>query len=220
MVRSILERDKLHLALLGDSVFDSRAYLPGAPNAAERVRQAADPLRPIRTSLMAVSGSRLRDLPRQVARTPDDATHLVVSIGGNDVLDLGARLRQGAGGWLERMRSAEPLLAEFRERYAAACEAVAALSMQTAVCALYQPPVSDPMLRMLASAVSDVVNKVVTDEARDRGFDVIDLRKICRAPEDFYDPIHPSARAADKIAKVIADWALGSRSQAPIEVLT
>jgi lysophospholipase L1-like esterase len=220
MVPSILEREKLHLALLGDSVFDSRAYLPGAPDAAERVRQTAARFRPIRTSLMAVSGSRLRDLPRQVARTPDDATHLVVSIGGNDLLDLGSRLRQGAGGWLERMRSAEPLLAEFRGRYTEACDAVAALSVPTAVCALYQPPVSDPLLRMVASAVSDVVNRVVADAAHARGFDVIDLRTICREPEDFHDPIHPSSRAADKIAHVIADWALGLRSQAPVASLT
>lgn len=197
-----MERSHLHVVLLGDSVFDSHAYLRGAPDMAARLGRTSDDLR---ASLQAVSGSRLADIPRQLTRLPEDASHMIVSIGGNDLLDLGARLRHAPGGWLDKMRSAAPLMDEFRKRYMSACEALAHRPLPTAVCTIYDPPVTDPM-RMVASTISAAVNDVVSEQARRRGFDVIDLRPVCRAPEDFYDPIHPSPAGADKIARVLADW--------------
>ena len=196
-------RTQSHVVLLGDSVFDSHAYLRGAPDMAARLGRTADDLR---ASLRAVSGSRLADIPRQLARLPENASHMIVSIGGNDLLDLGAQLRHAPGGWLEKMRSAAPLMDEFRKRYMGACEALAQRPLPTAVCTIYDPPVTDPMLRMVASTISAAVNDVVSEQARRRGFDVIDLRPVCRAPEDFYDPIHPSPTGADKIARVLAEW--------------
>ena len=39
-----------------------------------------------RASLLAVDGATTDDVPSQVQRVPADASHVVLSVGGNDVL--------------------------------------------------------------------------------------------------------------------------------------
>src|SRR5438270_9845417 len=72
-----------HVALLGDSIFDNGAYTSGGPDV---VRQLTSML-PAgwRASLLALDGAMMGDLEHQLYKLPADVT-LVVSIGGNDVL--------------------------------------------------------------------------------------------------------------------------------------
>ena len=88
-----------HVVLLGDSVFDNGAYVGrGEPDVA---RQLHDRL-PAGwgATLAAVDGAVTGDVPRQLGRVPPGATHLVVSVGGNDALRrqdvLGASARSVA----------------------------------------------------------------------------------------------------------------------------
>jgi hypothetical protein len=74
-----------HIVLLGDSIFDNAAYVAGGPDV---VRQLRDILPSgWRATLNARDGAVIADLPRQLQELPADATHLVVSIGGNDALN-------------------------------------------------------------------------------------------------------------------------------------
>src|SRR5215216_1184181 len=73
-----------HVVLLGDSIFDNGAYVPGEPDVVRQV-QARLP-QDWRASLCAVDGAVTLDVARQLPRIPRDATHLVVSVGGNDAL--------------------------------------------------------------------------------------------------------------------------------------
>jgi hypothetical protein len=73
-----------HLTLLGDSVFDNAAYVAGAPDVVRQVRQRLPP--GARATLVAVDGSTTGDVRRQLRRVSEDATHLVLSVGGNDAL--------------------------------------------------------------------------------------------------------------------------------------
>ena len=74
----------VHIALLGDSIFDNSSYTGGEPDVVTHLRA----LLPTgaRATLLAVDGSITQSLTEQVRRVPADATHLVVSIGGNDAL--------------------------------------------------------------------------------------------------------------------------------------
>lgn len=164
-----------------------------------------------RATLLAVSGSRLADVERQASRSPADATHLIMSAGGNDILDLGRRLRSETGGMLQRIGRMSGMLGEFRQRYRAACKLVAARGRPAALCTIYEPPFGDPLLRQLGSAALHVVNAAIESEARACGLHVIDLRAICREPADFFDPIHPSSHGADKISAVLARWVQSTR---------
>ena len=73
-----------HVVLLGDSIFDNAAYVAGGPDV---VRQLRDILPSgWRATLNALDGAVIADLPQQLQKLPSDATHLVVSVGGNDAL--------------------------------------------------------------------------------------------------------------------------------------
>jgi hypothetical protein len=74
-----------HVALLGDSVFDNGRYVPGGPAVTEQVRARLP--QGWRVTRLAIDGHMCRDLPRQLVLLPADATHLIVSVGGNDALD-------------------------------------------------------------------------------------------------------------------------------------
>lgn len=72
-----------HIVLLGDSIFDNAAYVRGGLDVITHLRgQIPDGWK---ASLRAVDGSVVGDVQRQL-ELPDDATHLVISAGGNDAL--------------------------------------------------------------------------------------------------------------------------------------
>ena len=73
-----------HLVLLGDSIFDNAAYVPGGrPAVIDQVRSRLP--EGWSATLLARDGSVIDDVHRQL-ELPADATHLVLSVGGNDVL--------------------------------------------------------------------------------------------------------------------------------------
>ncbi len=74
----------MHIVLLGDSIFDNRSYTGAEPDVVTHLRA----LLPAgaRATLLAVDGATTRSMAGQVSAIPSDATHVVVSIGGNDAL--------------------------------------------------------------------------------------------------------------------------------------
>src|SRR3712207_9457784 len=83
-----------HVVLLGDSVFDNAAYVRGGKDVVTHLREFAP--EGWRATLAAVDGSVVGDVARQLAKVPEDATHLVVSAGGNDALMQSGILQEGA----------------------------------------------------------------------------------------------------------------------------
>src|SRR5258705_456034 len=73
-----------HVVLLGDSIFDNASYVPDRPAVIDQLRQALPS--GWTASLLAMDGNITRDVADQIKRLPADATHLVVSAGGNDAL--------------------------------------------------------------------------------------------------------------------------------------
>src|SRR5207253_4240109 len=74
-----------HLVLLGDSIFDNGAYVgSGDPDVIGQLRTILPG--GWRATLNAVDGAGVADIRGQIARLPPDASHLVVSVGGNDAL--------------------------------------------------------------------------------------------------------------------------------------
>ena len=83
-----------HIVLLGDSIFDNARYVPDRPPVIEQVRRGL----PLgwQATLVAVDGHTVEDIVLQLPRVPAAATHLVLSIGGNDALGAGSLLGQPA----------------------------------------------------------------------------------------------------------------------------
>ena len=53
-------------------------------------------------------------------------------------------------------------------------------------------------------------NDVITREAFARRLPLVDLRLICNEPDDYANPIEPSAKGGAKIAAVIAQVVAGN----------
>jgi hypothetical protein len=81
-----------HVVLLGDSIFDNALYVPDRPPVIEQVRRGLPT--GWKATLLAVDGHTVEHISTQLPRIPTDATHLVLSIGGNNALMAGEFLRE------------------------------------------------------------------------------------------------------------------------------
>ncbi len=196
-----------HLVLLGDSVFDNAASVPHEPAVIEQLRSRLGAGWTV--SLRALDGNVTADVEHQLRDLPADATHLVVSCGGNDALGYLPVLREAArsvAGVLERFAG---IRAAFRDRYRHMLHTTRACGLPLAVCTVYDRV---PDLEPAAHAALAMFNEVIFREALATGITVIDLRLICAQREDFsaLSPIEPSRRGGARIADAIADFASGA----------
>jgi len=198
-----------HLVLLGDSIFDNARYVPGEPDVVRQLRAVLPG--GWTASLGAVDGVTTASLAGQMARLPGDATHLVVSMGGNDALGASHLLYQSVGRVADAVMLLAQAQAEFAARYDAALDRVLAARLPTAICTIYDTP-TRPEQQVIRTALA-VFNDVISRAAFSRGVPLIDLRLICSEDADYANPIEPSAQGGQKMAGAIArlaksDWAL------------
>jgi lysophospholipase L1-like esterase len=190
-----------HIVLLGDSIFDNAAYVRGAPDVVQRVRQRL-PDRS-KATLGAVDGGTTEDVREQLRHLPTDATHLFVSAGGNDALGyidfLGAPARSTA----EALLGLANIAAEFEGMYRDMLTEVLAHGLPTAICTIYYPRFPDPDLQKIALTALTVFNDCITRAAFAYGIPLLDLRFVCTEEGDYADPIEPSAQGGEKIANAI-----------------
>ncbi len=191
-----------HVVLLGDSVFDNKAYVAGRPDVVAQLRGHLPG--GWRATLAAVDGAVADGVRRQLARVPADATHLVVSVGGNDALRQEGVLGEGARSVGEALARLAAVGERFGDDYRAMLEAVLGRGLPTAVCTIYDPRFPDPVRRRLAVAGLTLFNDAIARAAFARGLPLLDLRFVCGEDADFANPIEPSARGGEKIAAEIA----------------
>jgi hypothetical protein len=195
-----------HVVLLGDSIFDNGAYVRGGPDVVRQLRSKL----PANwdSSLLAVDGAVTSEVLAQLARLPSDASHLIVSAGGNDALGASFLLGQRVASVAEALSLLEVAQSRFAADYEAMADAVVATGLPTAFCTVYDTPPSSPDQRIVRTALA-VFNDIITRAAFARGAALVDLRLICDEDEDYANPIEPSVRGGSKIASAIAAWASG-----------
>jgi hypothetical protein len=190
----------IHVVLLGDSIFDNGAYVPGQPDVVRQLRQSLPS--GSEASLVAVDGAVTRQVAGQLDRLPAGATHLVVSSGGNDALGEAHLLRQACS----TIGLGIGVLATAKERFAAEydnmLDKVLAKSLPTALCTIYDANFPGQEGVVIRAALC-LFNDAITRAAFSRGLPLIDLRLICSEPSDYANPIEPSAAGGEKIARAI-----------------
>lgn len=187
----------MNIVLLGDSIFDNARYVPDELPVAEQL-QALLP-RGSTARLLAVDGSVTSEVVKQVARVPRDASHIIVSSGGNDALHASLFLEQ-PGNLLAMLAVAQE---EFRINYRRLLQVLKKTSKPTVVCTIYD---SIPDLGSEKKTALSIFNDVILTEASRVGFPVIDLRPLCNEEEDYssLSPIEPSSKGGMKISNAIA----------------
>lgn len=190
-----------HLVLLGDSIFDNAAYVKGGPDVLAHLRQQMPPL--WRATRRALDGSLLADVHRQILDIPEDATHLIVSAGGNNALQHADILQQPARSSAEVLNTLADVAHRFEAQYQRLLQAVLGLGPPTAVCTIYYPRMSEPLVQKLAVAALTSFNDVIIRQAFLAGIPLIDLRLVCNEDADYANEIEPSAAGGRKIAQAI-----------------
>jgi hypothetical protein len=196
-----------HIILLGDSIFDNASYIPGGPAVIDHLRRILP--HDWRATLLAVDGAVVSSVFRQLDRLPHDATHLVLSIGGNNALWSAGNLFSLRP---ESLREALQEVAAVREEFAAEYRDLLKELRKTgkplAICTVY-----DAIPRLDAAEVAGlcVFNDTITRIAFAAGATLIDLRLICNGRSDYstVSPIEPSAAGGGKIARAILSAVLG-----------
>jgi hypothetical protein len=191
------------VALLGDSIFDNGSYVAAEePDVIAQLWRALPP--GWAATLLAVDGSTLADIPNQLARIRPEVTHLVVSIGGNDALGYSGILGEPAHSVAESLTRLAAIQDQFRRDYAQMLDQILGRKLPTACCTIYDPRYPDPSQRRIASTALSVLNDGIIREAALRRLPLLDLRAVCNDDRDFANPIEPSARGGEKIARAIA----------------
>ena len=211
------EKAMTKLVMLGDSVFDNSAYVnPGEPDVGQQVLarlKAGD----TRTGLtfFAEDGAVIRDVKElQIRLVPGDATHIVLSVGGNDLLGLMGRLGMRHGNTFgENLRFLSGLKSRFAEEYSELLRMVDALGLPFAVCSIYyaayQHFAAGERVELqegiewegtdIAVDAFDAAITASADECENCR-EVIDLRLVCNSPECYANPIEPSRVGGERIA--------------------
>jgi lysophospholipase L1-like esterase len=190
--------------LLGDSVFDNAAYVTaGAPDVVRQVRQRLP--YGSEATLAALDGSKMKDVRDQLRYLPEDATHLIVSAGGNDALGSSDFLAAPVRSTAEALLGLADIADEFERGYLAMLAEVLARGLPTAICTVYYPRFPEAALQKMAVAALTVFNDCIIRAAFAHSLPLLDLRLICTEEGDYANPIEPSARGGEKIARAIVE---------------
>jgi hypothetical protein len=189
-----------HIVLLGDSSFDNGAYTGGEPDVCGHLRAIVPA--PWRASRLAVDGSTIADIGVQLRDVPNDASHLVLSVGGNDVLRHWSVLKMPATTNADALMQWASRVAVFEEDYREIVAAALAVRRMTTVCTIYNGWL-DSVRAEPARLALRLFNDAVLRVAFAHRLRVIDLRLVCADASDYATPIEPSGAGGLKIAAAI-----------------
>lgn len=190
-----------HIVLLGDSIFDNAVYVDGPFSVSEHLKRLEPDWQ---VTLIAVDGHTTIQVPDQADLIPKGTTHIALSVGGNDALNVIPKLRTSSHDVIESLRVLADIRTEFAKNYRQALDAVLSHRLPVIVCTIYdQVPGLTPELQTALAPFNETILK----EAARRQLPVIDLRCICTATCDYssISPIEPSEEGGLKIAQWISE---------------
>ena len=158
---------------------------------------------PWRASLLAVDGATTHGLEAQLRRLPADASHLAVSIGGNDVLGHFDLLSSRVASTGEALDLFTSRVNAFERDYAEALELVQAVGLPATVCTIYEGALPDPLEASRARTALTLFNDVILRTAWRLRQQILELRLVCTERADYANPIEPSGRGGWKIARAL-----------------
>ncbi len=190
-----------HVVLLGDSIFDNAAYVGSGPAVIQQLRT----LLPAdwNALLLAVDGSMTFNVNRQLDRLPADATHLILSIGGNDAINNADILQRSATSTADALHQLASAADQFEHDYSEMLRAVLSRNLPTAICTVYYPCFPDADVQRLSVTALTIFNDCIIRAAIANRLPLIDLRLICSDKDDYANPIEPSVQGGEKISTVI-----------------
>ena len=196
-----------HIALLGDSTIDNGNWVePGQPCVTDQISKLSG----FKTTCAAKDGALMAAIADQALAVPSSATHVVVSVGGNNGISAVNLLKQPVANAEEAIlrlhKFAVSFEAELEQTIQNLVEQIGS-GMPLVVCSVYNPcfgplgvtTVDQNTANVCVTLLSDACLRVATRF----GLPVIDLRRVLTSAGDFANPIEPSAAGGQKMAEVI-----------------
>ena len=201
-----------HVVLIGDSIFDNAAYTEGGPDVVSQLRGLLPP--GWEATLLAVDGATTDGVAGQLGRLPAQATHLVLSVGGNDALSNIGILSTPVSTVSKAVEALADIASAFERRYRLAAAACLDAALPLAVCTVYNGRFDDQSFQRVASTTLTLFNDAIIRVAIEHALPVIDLRSVCATRADYANPIEPSSVGGEKIARVIVGLVCGATTTA------
>ena len=221
--------------LLGDSIIDNAPYVK--KNEKDVVSHLISMYKgnpQIKINNRAVDGHTMRDLlDTQLSDEGlNEATHIVMSIGGNDLLQNISFLQMTAklsevmdkdariGKWgskelnLSRNKVFEEtyfeIIKPMQQEYESIVANLSTYRAKLLLCTVYEGDLvdSDEFSDVIYSSKTmlSIFNDLVYRTAQKYNAEVLELRDIFVSSEDYANPIEPSHIGGEKLAKSILDW--------------
>lgn len=190
-----------HLILLGDSVLDNGAYTEGGPAVLAQVSAALP--EGWRASLNAVDGSTTEDIASQLGQVPAEATHFLLSVGGNNAILCAEVLETPVNSSGEALLLLAGAVAKFEASYRSVVDACLEFGLPLVVCTVYHGNFPEPSYQQRVIVALAAFNDAIIRIAVEKSLKVIDLRFVCNTAEDYANPIEPSVEGGAKIAQAI-----------------
>lgn len=191
-----------HVVLIGDSILDNGAYVARGDDVTSRLKAR---LPDDKITLLARDGAVTEGALGQLSALPDDATHLVISAGGNDALRSIGVLAEPARTVAEALGRVLVVRDRFADQYCKLLDEAQRFAPPAAVCTIYDVRLPDLQERALANLALGVLNDVITREAARRRLALIDLRVMFTSEAHFANAIEPSEQGSELIAAAIRD---------------
>jgi lysophospholipase L1-like esterase len=224
-----------NIVLLGDSIIDNRSYvLEGELDVTAHLKKLYLDQPDVSITNNAVDGDTMYDLEYNHLDTSDvkEASHIIVSIGGNDLLHnisflqrtselsevMGKDARIGKWGARElnptRNKVFEETYFEIIKPFTKQYETIVAnLSNHRAkllLCTVYEGDLVDSDefsdVNNSSKTMVSLFNDIVYRTANKYSADVLELREIFVRSEDYANPIEPSHIGGGKLAKAMKRW--------------
>ena len=215
-----------HVILCGDSIFDNKPYVqPGEPDVTTQVNALLP--EDSNATKLAVDGNITEDICRQLQSLPNDATHLFISVGGNNALGGINVFTEPVANVGEALIYVNTMRNQFETRYKEMLQHALSQELPLTVCSIYYPQfhsqnmervcpdgngVNGETFQQMAMAALANFNDAIFRQSFQLKVPLIDLRVLCDEDVDFANPIEPSAVGGQKIARAIVDMLDSSES--------
>jgi hypothetical protein len=206
-----------HIVLLGDSIFDNGRYTMGGPDVISQVRQ----LLPAgwQASLLAVDGSTTKDVAPQLQRIPKDASHLVLSVGGNDALMNSDILHMPADSISQALGKLADVSKQFEDKYRKTVSDCKRVDLPLTLCTIDNGCFPDADFQRAVTTALMVFNDLIFRVGIESGLPIIDFRFVCSSPSEYANPIEPSSDGGAKFARTIVNLVAGRTQDSKTRVM-
>jgi len=200
-----------YITLLGDSIIDNKTYVQkGELSVLEHLENISE----YEYTQLAFDGDTTLNVLNGQLLSPSIATssHLVLSIGGNDLLQNLSFLYEGP---VDKINDAvagvqQYIFKPLEQRFETIIQRLSSHRANLLLCTVYEGDLgrTDEFRDVLDSSKIMVssFNDTVYKTASMYNADVLELRHIFTTPEDYANPIEPSHLGGEKLAQAITDW--------------